>query len=162
MLSVDRRLARQSVLLFIALLPALAVAQESSSHRKAPDVVWTWSKQCNAKQQLNVLVRLGSRVLYQGFIPICQGSRDTEDGRVDFGFVSGHLFGGQYRAPGTDKIEGDIWQAGGETDALVLGVSFATKKQILLNTLHVASPSKKTSTELDKGLSITTYPVSAP
>jgi hypothetical protein len=160
-LSVDRRQARHSVVLFIALLPALAVAQESSSHRKAPDVVWTWSKQCNAKQQLNVLVRLGSRVLYQGFIPICQGSRDTEDGRVDFGFVSGHLFGGQYRAPGTDKIEGDIWQAGGETDALVLGVSFATKKQILLNTLHVASTDKKTSSELDKGLSITTYPVSA-
>ena len=162
MLSVDGRQARHMLLLFTALLPAPAVAQESSSHQKAPDVVWTWSKQCNANQQLNVLVRLGSKVLYQGFIPICRGSLDAEDGRVEFGFSSSHLFDSQYRARGTDTIEGEIWQAGGETDALVLGVSFATKKQILLNTLHVASPDKKTSTELDKGLYITTYPVTAP
>ena len=101
-------------------------------------------------------------MLYQGFIPICRGSLDAEDGRVEFGFSSSHLFDSQYRARGTDTIEGEIWQAGGETDALVLGVSFATKKQILLNTLHVASPDKKTSTELDKGLYITTYPVTAP
>ena len=42
---------------------------------------------------------------------------------------------------------------------LVLGVSFATEKQILLNTLHVAKPEKQASATLDKGLSITTYPI---
>jgi hypothetical protein len=40
-----------------------------------------------------------------------------------------------------------------------LGVSLATKKQVMLNTLHIASPDKNTSAELDKGLYITTTPV---
>lgn len=162
MLSVDIRQASYLLLFFVALFPASAVNQELSMQQKAPDVVWTWSKQCSTKLQLNVSVRLDGKVLYQGFIPICRGVRDGEDGRVDFGFSSSHLFDRQYRARKTDTIEGNIWQAGGETDALILGVSFATKKQSLLNTLHVASPDRKTSTELDKGLYITTYPVSAP
>lgn len=38
----------------------------------------------------------------------------------------------------TDSIAGDIWQAGGESDALILGVSFDSTRQVLLNTLHVA------------------------
>lgn len=59
----------------------------------------------------------------------------------------------------TDSIEGDIWQAGGEPDALIIGISFDTGKQILLKTIHVAKPGKQTSSEVDKGIFITTYPV---
>jgi len=78
---------------------------------------------------------------------------------VEFHFASGHTFQHEYRTRSTDSIEGDIWQAGGEPDALILGISFDTSKQILLNTLHIARPDKQTSSELDKGLLIITYPV---
>jgi hypothetical protein len=127
----------------------------------AQDAAWTWSKQCEAKYQINVTVRLDGKVEYQGLLPICRGSRDAEDGAVEFHFLSRHLFGGQYRARKADNIEGDIWQASSDTDALILGVSFATKHQILLNTLHVAKVHAKSTAELDKGLYITTYPVVA-
>jgi len=140
------------LLLFCAMSSAAAVAQ---------DVVWTWSRQCKAGQQLNVAISLEGKVLYQGVLPICRGARDAEDGRAEFHLSSGHLFGGQYRARKTDIIEGDIWQAGGDTDALILGVSFATQHQILLNTLHVAKVDKKSTTKLDNGLYITTYRVIA-
>lgn len=78
-----------------------------------------------------------------------------------FYFSSGHLFDGTYRPRKTDIVEGDIWQASGDTDALILGISFATKHQILLNTLHVANVDRKSTAELDKGLYIITYPVVA-
>jgi hypothetical protein len=90
---------------------------------------------------------------------LCHGSRDAEDGRVEFHFSGGRTFQGKYRTRTTDSIEGDIWQAGGEPDALILGISFDTGKQILLNTLHIANPGKQTSSQLDKDLFITTYPV---
>jgi hypothetical protein len=134
-----------------------AVAQPSSVAEKS-DVVWTWSKRCNGDNKLAVTVRLDGKVLYRGVLPICRGSRDAEDGRVEFQFAGGHTFQREYHTRSTDAVEVNIWQAGGEPDALILGISFDTNKQILLNTLHISRPEKQMSSELDKGLFITTYP----
>ncbi len=141
------------------LLAATAVAQQPTSRAETPEVVWTWSKQCDGNHKLGVTVRLESKVLYHGVLPICRGSRDAENGRVEFHFAGGHIFQGEYPTSSADSIEGDIWQAGGESDALILGISFDTKNQILLNTLHIAGPDTETSSELDQGLFIATYPV---
>ncbi len=146
------------LLLLTAFLCLPLIAQQPGA-KQGTDSVWTWSAQCNTNQQLRVAVRLGSKLLYEGLLPICRGNRDAENGSADFYFSSDRVFGGQYRARRRDSIECDIWQAGGEKNALVLGISLATRKQVMLNTLHIASPDKKTSTELDNGLYITTTPV---
>jgi hypothetical protein len=158
-LAVNRTRGKCKLLLITVFLAGTAVSQQPSSRPEAPEAVWTWSKQCDSNHKLGVTVRLQHKVLYRGVLPICRGSRNAENGRVEFHFPGGHLFQGEYRTHSTDSIEGDIWQAGGEPDALILGISFDTKKQILLNTLHVARPDKQTSSELDKGLFITTYPI---
>jgi hypothetical protein len=150
------------ILLFLNLLLVLpADAQQSSSRLETPDAIGMWSKQCSGTQKLGVTIRMKSKMLYQGVLPICRGSRSGEDGRVMIHFSGGHLFQGEYPTRSLDVIEGDVWQAGGESDALILGVSFSTQKQVLLNTVHIAKPNKQTSSELDKGLFITTYPVTA-
>jgi hypothetical protein len=156
---VKRIQAKRILLFFAVLLATPAVAQQSATRQETPEVVWTWSKQCDGNHKLSVTVRLERKVLYSGVLPICRGRRDAEDGQMQFYFAGGHLFQGEYRTHSTDAIEGDIWQAGGEEDALILGISFNTKKQILLNTLHIARPDKRTSSELDKGLFITCDPV---
>jgi hypothetical protein len=149
------------ILLFLAVLFASPeFAQQPSTSTGTSEAVWTWSKQCGGNHELGVTVRLERKVLYRGILPICRGSREAEDGRVEFHFSGGHRFQGEYRTRSTDSIAGDIWQAGGESDALVLGVSFDSMRHVLLNTLHVARPDKQTSSELDKGLVITTYPIS--
>lgn len=160
MLNPNRKQRKLMLSLFTALLAAPAVAQHPSLHG-APDVVWTWSNKCDATKQLRVTVRLERKLLYDGLLSICRGNRNAEDGRAEFHFSSDHLFGGEYRARKSDTIEGDIWQAGGETDALMLGISLATTKQVMLNTLHLAKPDKQTSAKLDNGLYITTSPVIA-
>ena len=144
---------------FVAVLVAAPGVAQPSSVAEKSDVVWTWSKRCNDDYSLGVKIRLNGKVLYRGVLPICRGSRDAEDGRVEFHFAGGHTFQGEYHTRTTDPIEGDIWQAGGEPDALILGISFDTGKQIILNTIHIAKPEKRTSSEVDKGLLITTYPV---
>jgi len=152
--------AKCTPLLFSVLAAALAVAQQSPSHSQTnTDVVWTWSKQCSGNHKIGVTVRIDTTVLYRGVLPICHGSRNAENGRVEFHFAGGHTFQSEYRTGSTDSIEGDIWQAGGDPGDLILGISFATNNQILLNTVHIARPDKPTSSELDKGLFITTDPV---
>jgi hypothetical protein len=106
-------------------------------------------------------IHLYRKVLYRGVLAICPGSRDGEDGRAEFHFSGGHTFQGRCHTLAKGSIEGDIWQAGADPDALILGISFAASKQILLKTLHVASPEKQTSSIIDKDIFITTYPVPA-
>jgi len=51
-------------------------------------------------------------------------------------------------------------QAGADPAAILLGVSFATKQQVLLNTIHIARPGKASISEIDRGLTVRTFPVS--
>ncbi|MGA3345185.1 MAG: hypothetical protein ABSC76_09990 [Terracidiphilus sp.] len=155
---LSRIIVKCALLFFAVLVAAPAIAQPSSVAVNS-DEVWTWSKRCNHDHKLGVEIRLSGKVLYRGVLPICRGSRDAEDGRAEFHFAGGHAFQGEYSTRTTDSIEGDIWQAGGEPDVLILGISFDTGKQILLNTIHIARPGRQTSSEVDKGLFITTYPV---
>ena len=157
-----RRIFSISAVMFCSVLvAATAFAQQPSSKPDVSEVVWTWSKQCKGDHKLGVKIHLYHKVLYRGVLAICPGSRDGEDGRAEFHFSGGHTFQGRYHTLAKDSIEGDIWQASADPDALILGISFATSKQILLNTLHVASPEKQTSSVIDKDIFITTYPVPA-
>lgn len=154
------RIYAKSILLFFTVMPVVpAVAQQTPSGPETPGLVWTWSTKCDSNHKLGVTVSLDRKVLYHGVLPICRGSRETESGRATFHFAASHLFQGEYRTRSTDPIEGDIWQAGGEPDVLILAISLDTKKQILLNTLHIARPDRQSSSELDKGLFITTHPL---
>lgn len=149
-----------TLVMFSVLAGASAVGQQTPPRSKPPEPVWIWSNQCSTHQQLGLTVRFNRQLLYQGVIPVCLGSRDTEDGRVRFHFSGGHTFQGKYRTRPTDSIEADIWQAGGEPTALILGISFSSSNQVLLlNTVHIARPKKRASSQLDNGLIITTNPV---
>jgi hypothetical protein len=156
---MNRLLAKCTPLLFTALAAVSAVAQQLPTHSQSGDKVWIWSKQCNGQRKLSVIVRSDTKVLFSGVLPICRGSREAENGRVEFHFAGGRTFQGKYPTRSTDLVEGDMWQAGGESNAIILGVSFAASKHELLNTLYIARPEKKASSELDKGLSIATDPI---
>ena len=51
-----------------------------------------------------------------------------------------------------------MWQAGGESDALILGLSLQGTNRIHLNTLYIAKPDRKSSSSLGYGLTIVTSP----
>jgi hypothetical protein len=69
------------------------------------------------------------------------------------------LFGDEFRGIGTRQAEGNLWKAGDEPEAMLFGVSFIARNQILLNTIHIAEPGKITRSQLANGLSIETYPI---
>ena len=66
---------------------------------------------------------------------------------------------GEYRTVHTQTIEGNVWQAGSDPDELLLGISFSTKNQVLLNTIHIAKPGRVSSSEVDRGIVVRTFPI---
>ena len=91
--------------------------------------------------------------------PIADRSGEVEK-RVVFSFKGGHIFQGEYRTRRTDSIEGNIWQAGSDPGVILFGVSFSTKKQVLLNTIHIAKAGVTSVSEIDPGLTVRTFPLS--
>jgi hypothetical protein len=159
---MSRNIQVYFLMLFAVLVTTPLVAQQKVSSTESKDLVWTWSKQCGGDHKLGIAVRLDGKVLYRDILPICIGGRGNENGRAEFHFAGGRTFQGRYHTHSSESIEGDIWQASGESDALILGISFQSSKQILINTLYAANPEKRTTSTFDNGVLVTTYPITAP
>jgi hypothetical protein len=131
-----------------------------------PQANWYWSDGCRQGKTLQVDVLLDGKSIYRSFLVICRiNSADVRPEEaapnIAFSFKGGHTFQDQYRTTSGEAIEGKIWQVGREPDGLLLGVSFSTKHQVLLNSIHFAKPDSLSESELDPGLVIRTHPTPA-
>jgi len=108
----------------------------------------------------------GKAVYHLEFRACLMNSKDAKSQRQDgiraFYVSGGRTFQSTYHTKKTEKIEGNIWQAGADPDALLLGLSFMTKDQVLLNTIHIVKPGKATQSEVDSGIVVKTYPMRSP
>lgn len=153
---------RFSVVLFL-----LSLSPPSLSPQEAPVVpgpLWSWFGNCGEKRYMGLEVVLNGKVIHRSSFPICPiADRSEEIGpqqkTVVFSFKGGHVFQGEYHTARTQTIEGNIWQAGADPGTILLGVSFSTEKQVLLNTIHVAKPGSGSRSEIDRGLIVRTFPI---
>jgi hypothetical protein len=111
-------------------------------------------------------LRADEHVIQRKTVPFCH-SRHAQTRQqhfapmMTFALPGGRSFQGEYRTMRAETIQADVWQANADTDAVVLGVSFALKRQILLNTLHLLVPGKARTDTIDSGLTISSYPPSS-
>ncbi len=106
-------------------------------------------------------------MIYRNSFPVCpvdNRAKETEPEHkiLAFAFKGGYAFQGEYHTTRKDTIEGNIWQAGNDPDTILFGLSFSNGKQILLNTIHVANVKSKSSSEIDRGLIVRTFPREKP
>ena len=146
------------VMLALVLTSGTAFSQASIS---SPDeVVWHWFGDCRNGKTMGAEVILGGKRIYATSFSICPMRRtqiEAEKRILEFYFeVPARIFGEEFKAIGTQRIEGNIWEAGSERDAIVLGVSFSTRDRVLLNTLHFAYADRASEAELAKALVIKT------
>jgi len=114
----------------------------------------------------------GRKIIYRSSFPVCPindysekvkgllSARGTQAHKLVFSFKGGHVFQGEYHTTPTQTIEGNVWQAGTNPGAILLGISFTTDKQVLLNTIHVAEQGRASASEIDSGLTVRTFPIS--
>jgi len=126
--------------------------------------VWWWFDDCPDGRTVGIDVLLDRKPIYHAQLRICQMYRKDADSKPTqkrrmFNLSGGHTFQNTYHTKETEEIEGNIWQAGADPDDLLLGLSFSTKDQVLLNTIHILNPSKASKTNIDTGMVVKTYPV---
>lgn len=69
------------------------------------------------------------------------------------------MFDGEFRTGPSERIEGNIWEAGTDAGIIYFGLSFMTKEQLLLNTIHIARPDRVSVTQIDPGIVVRTVPM---
>jgi len=137
------------------------------------DTVWVWNAECHNPSMIAIRVRLDSMTLYRGSIPTCRWERGREKGKSGFGFTPRRaLVWYGYRSDEGDStkkgvgdttaadtpFEIDLWQAGGEVDAIELGVTATAQDGLHMNTIHVLRPGRRSRTTLAPGLVLETWP----
>jgi len=131
--------------------------------------VWFWFVTCGGPD-MTLEIRLDKRIIFKSSFPLCHADRSSTYGRgaakrLHFAFKPHRAIVWQgYRdeddtSPANRAIECDIWLAGSDPDALLLGVSFNSSDTIYMNTIHIAGPTQRDQTEIASGLVVTTYPI---
>jgi hypothetical protein len=142
------------ILLTLAL--CMTTANGITASDRSNDEVWTWSDQCGTSKQITVELVVDGFRIYRRSIPICVVERNSlPSGSSSTLLVTKRSHFGE---PSRTRLETDFWQAGGDIDAVILGVSFASANRVWLNTLHIALPDKLSEAELAKGVVVKTYP----
>lgn len=154
------------MLLIAVIATGVALAQGPPKVSPARDeTAWHWFQTCSENKAMRLEVELDGKIIYRSSFPVCRANSGSNpaEGRqriIVFYFKGGHLFQDEYRTARTQFIEGNIWQAGADPDAMLLGVSFSGKKQVLLNTIHVTKPESVSASEVDRGMVVRTFPPS--
>ena len=146
-----------SVVLLVLALMSPVFAQHTPA---TSDQLWSWFGSCGAKRFMGIQIALNGKVIYRSSFPVCPiGDRSKEVQKtVVFSMKGGHVFQGEYHTTAAQTIEGNIWQAGADPGVILLGMSFDSQNQILLNTVHIAKVGRESRTEIDRGLIVRTFP----
>src|SRR5690349_15922023 len=141
----------------------------SSSHASsAEERVWFWFSSCGATK-LVLQVKLDAQLVYSSTIPICRRERDSDGGSGEtktLSFTSKPTHPIKWEGYRDDEpvtkagtaLTVDLWQAGADPGALLIGVTVSDSQQIYMNTIHIAYPDRPSSTTLADGFVIDTHP----
>jgi hypothetical protein len=147
---------------------AITILAISFPGNAAEGPVWFWFSTCGGPM-MTLELQLDKATIYKGSFPLCRAEResiasDGERSNIEIAFRPSRaiVWTGYQDEPQTTKanqrLECDLWQAGADPNAMLIGVGVMSKNQIYMNTIHVASPSERRRSEIASGLVILTYP----
>jgi len=126
----------------------------SSVRRTAP---------CRADSGIDLTILLGRTPVCHGVLAACPDllpdSQRERYTRATFFFRPARsLMWDDVRTRPRETIEGNVWRAGADSDAVLFGISFVARGWVLLNTIHIASLDTSTAFPLGVGLRSVTLP----
>jgi len=148
--------------LLLGIWSSNALPQDALRTSSTATGAWHWFESCGSAKHLGLLVLLDSKPVYHSQFSVCRNNRPTptaEERKIVFHLKGGRVFRDEYRTLPTQTIEVNIWQAGADSDDLLLGVTFVSNR-VLLNTIHVAKPDGESVSQLDRHIMLRTFPLS--
>jgi hypothetical protein len=160
----------KTALIFVFLFGVIVVGKGAgvpSASRERP--VWYWQAGGSGRG-MKLEVRLDNKAIFITTLSVARASRRAIPKRsyakkIRFSFKPERaIVWSGYRdenfvCPAKRQIECDIWMAGADESALILGVSFGRSDVIFMNTLHLASLKNDVRSEIADGLVVVTSPV---
>jgi hypothetical protein len=152
------------LVLAAATMPIAAFGQSTKS---SSGDVWFWFGGCkNNSKTMEIELSVEGKIVYRSSFRACRMKRADANSKREgntkiFYFPGGHTFQKKYRTTRQTQIKGSIWQAGADPDDVLLGVSFETDNQVLLNTVDIVRPGRPTQYTLDDDVVIKTYQVTS-
>jgi len=149
-------------------LGMLLVAGPQAAAQEGP--VWSWFATCGGPA-MAIEVRLDGATICKAEFPVCHADRERVEsqgqwiGKIRFSFSpSRSIIWKGYRdttdiTKAGQVLKADLWQAGADPDDLLIGVSFSDQNTIYMNTIHIAHPTRRDESEIAKGLTVVTYPL---
>jgi hypothetical protein len=125
------------------------------------DAVWFWFGGCRNGTPMGLKITVEEQTVHHLTFRACRMERSDANTNKEKKITVFQFSGGRtlHDTNQGEKIEGNIWQAGADSDDIVLGVSLIAHGQILLNTVHIVRPGKSTQSTLDRDIVIKTYPL---
>jgi hypothetical protein len=139
-------------------MASLSLAAFAQCRVPREDTVWV--AECRSGRPLGLNVLLADSLVYHTSLQVCKRERtEIPQRQWHFSFTSTKAlqWANDSTVPG-EAISGDIWQAGGDSDALLLGVTMFAHNQILVNSIHVSSAQRASVTPIDAILVVRTTP----
>ena len=152
---------RRTIVAILLLNAWTAAFAQDTARDSATTGTWHWFESCDHSKNLGLIVKLDGEPIYRSKFPVCRNNGPTptaQERKIVFHFKGGHVFQGEYRTSRTQTIEANIWQAGADPDALLLGVTFVSDR-VLLNTSHIAKSDGTSVSQLDSGIVVKTFPL---
>lgn len=141
----------------LIILATICLVASYSGSSFADDSVWYWFATCGGPA-MKIELRLDKTLLFDATFPLCQANSGSiasqgAKGRMDFVFRAPRPIAwarDHQKSATNDLIKADFWLAGSDPNALIIGESFTGAKRILFNSLHVASPERRSESDVAK------------
>jgi hypothetical protein len=140
---------------------AVLIASALCTHAQAYTI--RAGKPCRADSGIDLKITLDGTPVYHGVLAACpemlpDSLRDHYT-RATFVFRPARsLDWDDVRTPARERIEGNVWRAGADSDDVLLGISFVARDRVLLNTIHIAALDSSTAYPLGVGIRSVTLP----
>ena len=141
--------------LLLVTAPTLWLCVEGSSVRRTAP--------CRADSGIDLTILLDRTPVYHGVLAACpdllpDSLRERYTRATFFVRPARSLMWDEVRTRPRERIEGNVWRAGADSDAVLFGISFVGRGWVLLNTIHIAALDTSTAFALGAGLRSVTLP----
>jgi len=146
--------------LLLLVLAGYSVAQDKQT--TSSEIVWHWTDHEHAERIIIFETTIDGHLVATAKFPVNRAARgeikpEQKQRIFEYNFILHKKKGRSFNDVYHGSVEGNIWEAGMEKDSIIFGISWVTRNQIMLNTLHFAQLDKVEAVEIAPGVHFKTY-----